>query len=298
MVNTSKWPVTVDGVRLDTLAYNVSTRTGRDIAPGLAGSNVSTEMRDGELWVPHKKAGPGTFVLKMWVAGTDEDGVVPVGNDDYWKYRQNLDMLLRMFHVTHRRLDVRQQWDVAGTKVRQAMCEVGTIITPEMLAAFPYTSEMTVELRIPDAFWQDVADSNYDSQVLIPGGILANTDLPLPGFAAGTAPMRDLYVVVDGPITNPKVIDYRSAHYVQLNAAVPGGQQWVVNTAEWTSKVGSGIAFTQNGVDMYASTVFAGSHSPKMFGITQDPLGPQARIEGTGFGAATRLRIRGKIKYL
>src|SRR3546814_406236 len=121
----------------------------------VAGGNIDTGMRDGNLWVPHKKAGPGRFVLKMWVSGTDEDGVVPVGNDDYWKYRDNLDKLLRMFRVTHRKLDVRQQWDIAGTKVRQALCDVTAIVTPDMLAAYPYTSEFTVELNITDAFWQD-----------------------------------------------------------------------------------------------------------------------------------------------
>lgn len=298
MVNTSRWPVTVDGTRLDTLAYNISTRTGRDMSPGFAGEDIATGMRDGTLWVPHKKANPGRMVLKMWVGGTDVDGVVPAGNDDYLKYRQNLDQLLRMFSVKHRLIDVRQQLDIAGTKIRQALGEVSAIITPEMLSAYPYTSEMTVEFNIPGAFWQDIADSNYDSLTLIPGGILVPTDLPLPGLAAGTAPMRDLYVVVDGPATNPRVIDTRNGHYVQYSGIVASGSQWVVNTTQWTSKVGVGIAFTQTGADVYPQTIFAGGHSPAMFGITADPLGPATRLEGSAFGAATRLRIRGKIKYL
>lgn len=295
MVNTSRWPVTVDGTRLDTLAWNISTRQGRDLEPALVGENIDTGMRDGVIWTPHKRRGAGRFVLDMWVGGTDADGAVPVGNDDYYKYIQNLDALKRMFGVTHRLLDVRLQMDAAGNDIRQALCEKTAIITPEMHTGYPYTAKFTVELTIPDAFMQSVAESNYDSNI----GLVANTDITLPApFPAATAPMRDLWIVLDGPATNPKLIDTRNGHYVQYNGVVGNGSQWVVNTSLFTSRLGAGIAFTTGGTDVYPQTVFAGGHSPRMFGITADPLGPQVRIEGSAFGANTRLRLRGKLKYL
>lgn len=296
MANTSKYPITVDGTRLDTYAYNVSTRAGRDIGIGAAGSNISTGLTDGEIWVPAKKAPPGKAYLRMWVGGTDVDGNPVV--DDYYQYRLNLDMLKRMFAVRDRRLDVREQLDVAGAHIRQAYAEVTALIEPETLTAAPYTATMVVELNLTDGFWQDVADTNYDSITPFPGGIPTNTDVNLTGFALATAPMRDLYLVVDGPATNPKIIDNRNGHYVLLNGVVANGSQWVVNTALWTSKVGVGIAFTQGGTDNYDFTEFAGGHAPYVFGINADPLGSQIRIEGSGFGAATRLRVRGKLKYL
>ena len=292
MVNTSAYPVTVDGTRLDTLAYNIETKDGRDLGPTLQGEDITTGMRDGDIFVPNKKSGPGRIVLSMWVNGTDEDGIVPT--DSYYKYRQNLDMLRRMFGVKHRLLDVREQLDVAGAHIRQALCTVGAVIDPAMLANFPYTAKMSVELKIMSGFWQDLADSNYDSAI----GLLANTDINLPAFAPMTAPMRDMWVVLDGPATNPKIIDNRSGHYAKLNGVIGNGIQWVVDTTNWTSKTGAGIAFTNDGVDQYDATEFAGAHAPSIFGIVADPLGPQVRIEGTGFGANTRLRLRGKLKYL
>lgn len=299
MVNTSRWPITVDGVRLDSLAWNIETRTGRDFSPSVAGSNIDTGMRDGTIWTPNKKYGEGRLVLKMWVAGTDADGAVPGGMDDYEKYTDNLDALKRMFGVKHRLIDVRLQMNASGTKVRQALCEQGAVITPEMMAAYPYTAGFTSEMIIPGGFLQDVADSNYDSNTLLPGGIPANTTITLPSpWPAATAPMRELYAVLDGPATNPKMLDPRNGHSVQLNGVVADGSQWVVNTKTWSSKVGIGIAFTDTGTDKYDVTVFAGGHSPSMFGLTADPLGPQVRIEGSGFGAHTRLRLRGKLKYL
>jgi hypothetical protein len=168
------------------------------------------------------------------------------------------------------------------------------VIDPSMLANFPYTARMTVELKIMDGFWQDLADTNYDSTI----GLLANTDHDLPTFAPATAPMRDMWVVLDGPASNPKIIDNRSGHYVKLNGVIGNGIQWVIDTTSWTSKTGAAIAFTNDGVDQYASTEFAGSHTPSIFGVTADPLGPQIRIEGSGFGPNTRLRLRGKLKYL
>lgn len=292
MANTSSYPITVDGVRLDNYAWNISTKSGRDLVVAAVGSNIATGMRDGELWVPDKKAGPGRAVLSMWVGGTDEDGVVPT--DSYLKYRQNLDKINRMFSVRHRLLDVRQQLDLDGLHIRQAMCEMTALIDPEFATNFPYTSRMVVELGIPAGFWQDVADTNYDSGA----GIVANTDINLAAFDLATAPMRDLWLVFDGPGTNVKIIDNRNGHYATLSATVPDGQQWVVNTSTWTSKVGVGIAFTPNGTDKYSVTQFAGGHSNAIFGITADPLGPQVRIEGSGFGLNSRLRIRGKLKYL
>ena len=291
-VYTSGYPVTVDGTRLDTLAYSIETKDGRDLGVGVQGEDISTGMRDGEIWVPNKKAGPGRIILSMWVSGTDEDGIVPA--DSYYKYRQNLDKLRRIFGVQHRLLDVREQLDVSGAHIRQALCTVGAVIDPSMLANFPYTAKFTVELKIMAGFWQDLADTNYDSGI----GLLANTDHDLPEFALATAPMRDMWVVLDGPANNPRIIDNRSGHYAQYNGILGNGIQWVIDTTSWTSKTGGAIAFTNDGVDQYDNTEFAGSHAPSIFGVTADPLGPQIRIEGSGFGANTRLRLRGKLKYL
>lgn len=292
MSNTSRWPITVDGVRLDTLAYNVSTRMGRDISPSVQGANVATPARHGELWTAHKKYGPGRMVLDMWVAGTDEDGNTPV--DDYAEYRTNLDMLLLMFNVRHRRLDVRQVINSVGPVERQALCEVTAVIDPSMLAMAPYTAQMKIEFNIPDAFWFDIADTNYDSGAAYVSGTIKT----LNELLGSTAPMVNMYLVVDGPANSPQVFDDRNGHWIQYNGNLPDGQQWCVNTSTWSSKVGVGIAFTDTGTDVYADTTFAGGHSPKLFGLVADPAGPQMRMEGTGFGANTKFRVRTKRAYL
>lgn len=293
MVTTSRWPVTVDGVRLDTLAYNIETRMGRDSTAVVVGDDVDTEMRHGHMWTAHKKYGPGRLVLRMWVGGTTVDGDY-ASIDDYALYRSNLDYLNRLFSPHHRLLDVRQTVDNSGPVQRQALCELITVIDPETVASNPYTAKFTVELKVPNAFWTDIGDTNWTSGA----AYVSATVKDLVEFQPNTAPMIDLYLVVDGPATNPKVFDNRSGHWVQYNGVIPNLQQWVVNTSTWSSKVGTGIEFTDTGLDVYAQTDFAGGHSPRLFGIVPDLTSPQARMEGTGFGANTRFRIRAKRQYL
>lgn len=293
MTTTSKYPITVDGIRLDSKAWNIETKEGRDFAAPIKDGNLEVGAAHGEIWVPNKKHGPGRTVLKMWVAGQDANGVVPA--DNYYQYRKNLDQLRLMFGVRNRLLDVRQQLDIAGTDIRQALCEVTAIIEPQKVAISPYTSKFTVELTIPDSFWQDPVDDNYDSGA----AVLANSLHTLTAFDGATAEMLDLYVVVDGPAaTGTKVLDETTGHYIQLTRLLGATEQWVINTTEWSSKVGVGIAFTLGGTDVYAQTLYGGNHSPSIFGLSPRSAGaPQVRLQGTGFGPNTRLRVRGKRKF-
>src|SRR5690242_3577659 len=97
MTNTSRWPITIDGTRLDTYAWNVRSRSGRDLTAQVKTPNIDVPTLNGEVWVPGKKVGPGRMVLKMWVQGCDANGVPPTDQDTYWLYRQNLDSLRLLF---------------------------------------------------------------------------------------------------------------------------------------------------------------------------------------------------------
>jgi hypothetical protein len=294
MTNTSRWPITIDGTRLDTYAWNVRTRAGRDLAASVKTANLDQPLLNGELWVPGKKVGPGRMVLQMWVSGVDANGVAPVDGDTYWVYRQNLDSLRRIFGKRYGLLDVQQTVRTSPATVRQALCEVTAVIDPDFAAPAPYTGQFTVELSIPDAWWQDPADSNFDTGTSITSG----TTYQMTTFAAATAPCEDLYTVVDGPATNPKWTDQPSGHFVQLSRALLAGEQWVVNTSKWTSKIGTGIAFTDNGTNVASQTSYGGYLAPRMFGLS--PLNPNPRVVlswTAGGTTATRGRIRGKVKY-
>lgn len=293
MANTSRWPVTVDGVRLDTYAWNIRTRAGRDLVAQVKTPNIDSPNLHGEVWVPGKKSGPGRMVLKMFVQGVDANGVIPADGDSYYRYRKNLDALLTLFGKRHALLDVQQQIRVSPVELRQAMCECTALIEPETTVPSVYSADMTVELSIPDSWWRSVADANWDSAT----GITSGAVQQLTPFADITAPMEDLYLVVDGPATNPRWEDQASGHFVVLNRTLAGGEQWVVDTSNWTSKTGTAIAFTAGGTDRRADTQYGGYLLPRMFGVTPLTPNPRAVVTFTAGSAATRARIRGRLKY-
>lgn len=289
MVNTSTHPITVDGVRLDTLAWNIKVKSGMDLGTSARGSNSVVPGVDGELWSPNKRDNAGRVALKMWVNGTDADGAPPAGGDTYQQYRLNLDQLRVLFGKRHALLDVRQT--LGGTiGTRQALCEVVQSIDPDVNRQG--YGEFDVVLSIVGAFWQDTADQNYDLNPATTG-VKSVTQ-----FAGATAPMRDLQIVFDGPWTSPTITDTLTGH-VLSGPTLAAGTQWMVDTTAHTSRTGTGIAFTTGGTQALTNTTRSGAHTPGLFALSPAAGAgtPQITLGGSGLTAASRIRIRGRRKY-
>lgn len=287
MVNTSSHAVAVDGVRLDTLAWNIEVKTGWDLGQSARGSNASVAGVDGELWVANKRDSAGRFVLSMWANGTDADGVA--ASDTYEKYRQNMDQLRVLFGKRHGLLDVRHTLgSTLGT--RQALCEVIQAIDPDVnRQGF---GKFSVLFSILGAYWQDTVDQNYDLNPAT-AGVKSVTQ-----FAGATAPMRDLQIVFDGPWTSPVITDTLTGHTLS-GPTIAAGTQWMVDTTAHTSKTGAGIAFTSGGTQALTTTTRSGAHSPGLFALSPAAGAgtPQITLAGSGLTAASRVRIRGRRKY-
>lgn len=106
MVNTSLRPITVDGIRLDTLAWNI-TKVNRAVA-GRRDSNQVVPGRDGVIASLNDDLEAPTFGLEMFVQGTDADGAVPAAGRQA-TFRDNLDTLVHLFGTRHRLIEVVRQ---------------------------------------------------------------------------------------------------------------------------------------------------------------------------------------------
>lgn len=106
MVNTSTRPITVDGVRLDTLAWNIE-KVERATA-GRRSGDYSSPLMDGTVAGLNDALEPSVFGLQMWLQGTDVDGAVPAAGRTT-TLRENLDELLHLFGKRHQLLDLREQ---------------------------------------------------------------------------------------------------------------------------------------------------------------------------------------------
>lgn len=291
MANTSTHPWTVNGTRLDTYAYNIREKKGWLFVPGYNSSNLEVPGRGGEIWVPGKRRDVGQVTLAMSVWGRDVNDA-PVGSDQYATWRANMDTLLALFDSTYGLLDVRQQ--ISASITRQAFCECPIAIDPEKVEN--WGADFKVLLRNPTVYWQDTADVTFTSPISAAAVALHSATQ----FLGATAPMEDLYLVVDGSITNPRITDERTGHYIQLNATIAAGTQWVVNTSTWSSRTGSAIEFTDTGTIRTDITVSDGMHLPRLFALSpasSPAVAPQIRLGGTGTGANTRLRVRGRRKF-
>lgn len=296
MTFTSIRPIAVDGVRLDTLAWNL-TQINRAVASRRSG-NTQVPGVDGVLPSFNDNLEPAQFGLEMFLKGTDADGLVPgAGAND--TLRSNLDELVHLFGKRHALLEVTQQ--VNASETRRAWCKVTDTIEPAINQPGS-AGTFTVGLEIVYGVWEDQATADWSGTL----GAASGTVQEVTTLQGSTERTTDTVFLVTGPANNPRITDPSSGAYVQLNQSLSGAQLWRVNTATWATRYGSGLTLGSadtTGTDGASSTVFGGSKNQAAF----LPLVPvrdtglrrvKVALSGTGgFTGATRLTARTRRKY-
>jgi hypothetical protein len=293
---TSDRPLTIDGVRLDTLAWNI-TKINRTVASHRA-SDVSVPGIDGVLPSYNDPLDAAQFGLEMFVMGTDSDGLVTgIGKRD--QLRANLDELLHLFGKRHALILVDQLVD--ATNHRQAWAKVTDVIAPDV--NLPGSSGVfTVGLTLVYGVWEDTATQDWSGTL----GAASGTVQEVTTLQGATERSLDTIFLVTGPANNPRITDQATGAYVQLNQSLSAAQLWRVNMATWASRYGSGLTLGSadtTGTDGSATMVFGGTKNQAAY----LPLVPirdtglrrvKVALSGSGgFTAATRLTARTRRKF-
>lgn len=210
--------LTVNGVPLNTLAYNVSTFTGRIRVPGRRGADGIVPGRHGSIRSPGKRYEAAEVVLTMWVLGADVDGLIPTSSSSRQLLFANVDTLTRLFGAS---TVVLLQTRPDGTQ-RRLEGEVTKVIDFTTMAGAT-RAEFAVTVSSWMAFWEDTVDVAAD--------ITGEGVLSAPGFAAATAPCDELVVTLHGPCSNPKIES--GGVWVQYGFVIPTGQAIVLNCRTW-----------------------------------------------------------------
>lgn len=288
-------PITVDGVSLDTVAWNIEAKTrqwpaaraGDAVLPGVDG--VAPSLND-DLDLT-------TLTLSMWVLGTTTAGTIPGGSTPMAQCRANLDQLAHMFGKRHTLLDVQEQVDAAGT-LRQAWCKVTDAIAPEVRAGG--VGKFTAQLQLPEGLWQDVTPADWTSTpTIISGNFYEITTLQ-----GATGPINDAIILVTGPVTNPVLTDYATGAHVQLNAAIPSGQFWRLNVDTWATRYGAGLTLTSSDTTGTSGDgiTHSGGGNARFLRLQPTVVTGLRRVQialtGTGITAATAITVRARRKYL
>lgn len=290
----SAHPVVVDGVSLDSYAWNVEAK--KRIIPAARSADQVIPGTDGVAASLNDDLEPGLMTLSMWVVGVDQSGVIPVGSSGMAQCRANVDALAHLFGKRHALLSVTETVDAAGTQ-RQAWCKVVDTIEPEIRAGG--VGRFTVSLTVPEGLWQDPTTADWSQASAVAGTVYEVTSLQ-----GSTGPVQDAVIAVTGPVTNPQVNDFTTSAYVRLNAALPAGQVWRVNVGTWSTRYGSGLSLASAdtaGTDGQAVTVYGGGNA--RFLRLQPSLSAGARrvrlsLSGSGFTSATAIAVRARRKFL
>lgn len=290
MTNTSSYPITVDGVRLDTLGYNVTGITYR--VPGVRSGEVRVPGLHGALPSYDEDFEEAGYTLSLWLKGADVDGVIPA--DSVGQLRANLDTLLGLFGVRHRLLDVRET--VATGVTRQALCQVRSSFAPEIDPG--RLCQFKAELVIPGAFWQDPATADFAQ-----AGVTSGTTYTVTTLSGATAPVQDSKILVTGPAANPRVTDIATGHSVLYGGTLAAGSKWLINCETFASRVGASLTLASldtDGADAQALTSF--TRPSRYLTLVPDLSGGsrlvRASLTGSGFTGATSLAIRARRKFL
>lgn len=293
MTFTSDRPVSVDGVRLDTLAWNIQ-KINRATAARRA-SDYDIPNMDGQLPSLNDPLEGTTYGLEMWLRGTDVDGSVPVaGSRD--TLRANLDEVLHLFGKRHALLDLREL--VAVGVERRAWAKVTDSIQPD-LDTPGGQGTFTVSLSIPAGVWEDVdaTDQTINAPV---------TAAELTGLQGATERVNDAVFLVTGPANTPRITDPATGMWVELNANLAGGQFWRFNSATWASRYGAGLGLGSadtTGTDGSGLTTTGGPS--RAYGLPLTPIRDTGlrRVRATLTAASgivavtTKLSTRTRRKY-
>lgn len=295
MVNTSARPITVDGVRLDTLAWNVE-KVDRATAQRRSGDYDIPNM-DGALPSLNDPLEPSTFGLSMWLRGTDADGAVPAAGS-LTTLRANLDELLHLFGQRHKLLELRETVDAVGTE-RRAWAKVTDSIAPELNTPGSAGS-FAVAFSLPYGCWEDVATQDFASATNPTPG----TALEVSTLAGATDRITDAIFVVDGPAVAPRLTDPATGMWVELGRTLAAGESWRFNSATWSSRYGAGVttgSADATGTDATAVTNTGGPS--RAYGLPLTPVRltgarrVQLALSGSGFTTSTRFLVRARRKY-
>lgn len=292
MTNTSSTPITIDGNRLDTWAYNVETLSNRHMVPAQRFSTVKIPGRDGLAIDFEDAVDEGRIVLKIWLVDCDENG--NFSYDRRAQFDRNLDFFLNLIAETRGRVIEVQQTMADGT-IRRADGIITEAVTPDMFG--PLSAKMALAIMLPNSWWEDTATADFSfTDALTP------TTTTVTILTGATAPIDDARFLVKGPVTNPRVIDLRTGAYAQLTRTLSGTEYWLFDAKTRVSRYGT--SFTLNsadtaGTDGWADTSYTGAYKilslrPYLVGGNREV---RVRLTGTSGSSATALSIRAKRKY-
>lgn len=199
----------IDGIPLQTLAYNITT-WGGDLQspPPLRGEDITIPYRPGTVFQPRRPDGR-SMTFSMWVVGADVDGNVPASASMRAEFEKNFKMLRGLFWNQGRQVTITKRWKDYGSgtvKAASAKAVFANGLAPSMNGS--QRASFTVEMYLSDPFF-------YGSEVTIP---FSATATPSVGpTILGDYETTDIVITFDGARNNMRITNTDEGVYVNVN---------------------------------------------------------------------------------
>lgn len=278
--------VVVNGFCLNTLAWNITTKTGRGTLPSTRGDDFTFPGQTGRIFVPNKPLDSGQYNLSMFVLGAYPDGSMPQFNAMRVMLVKNVEQIIQSCYSQSAPVTL-YSWQPNGAVRVTTGTLVGSSGMDMNLFMAGRRAELSLVFDILPGVWSDYTTTTLTGTA---GTGWSNQTLTLTALAGGTAPIEDSVVTVSGPITNPIVSNAATGTTVKFTGTVPTGQNWVIDSGAWTTKL--------NGVSVLSTTTHTGH--PRF--VVIDPgtafAAPNLTLSGSATGASTNLSVTAARKHL
>jgi hypothetical protein len=271
--------VTVGGVSLDSLVWNVRTRADRIASAQRRGKNQPRAGLDGTAWMPGKPLDELQFNLQMWILGADPLGEFPADPDMRTKVLKRYDKLLRLMGQQSALVEV-----VDVGRQRRCFAEIGDNIGPSVMAGGT-RAEVEFPLTVPAGCWEDATP--FDTGTAVP---LAYGPLTVTGAGGGTLPLLGLTITLTPPASNI-TLTTSDGRWVTFAGALPAGAATVLdlNTADPNA-----YQTSSPGTSLLSKLTWDSIAPLPIPASTADPV---LTVAASATTSASRIRIQGRRRY-
>jgi hypothetical protein len=285
---------TVDGVPLDHPAgcWKLLAATQVRPLPGVRAASVSVPGRPGELPLVGEDVEATTVGLTVGITGVSPTGV----DQGATGLELNMRALYALVGVRHRLLDVRYT-PAADVPALVAEAKVVAASEPQVWLGAA-RARLSVVLRIPGAYWRDVAPAEWSTSTL-------GAPVRVSTLDGATAPVLDAVLRVTGPATDLRVTDTATGGWVAYLGALAAGRQLRVHCGRMDAHEAPGVTWDGTEANATGRIVTGGPGSGFRFlALTPAAVtsvhdrGVRVLVEGTGTTEATLVELRARRAYL
>ncbi|WP_424183858.1 hypothetical protein ACOBQX_18025 [Actinokineospora sp. G85] len=284
----------VDGVPLDHPAgcWKLLAATQVRPLPGARAASVAVPGRPGELPLVGADVEATTVGLTLGITGVSPDGV----NQGAAGLDANLAALYGVFGVRHRLLDVRFT-PAPGVAEVAAEATVTAASEPQVWIGAA-RARLAVVLRIPGAYWRDVAPSTWSTTTL-------GVPVRVSTLDGSSAPVLDAVLRITGPVTGLRITDTATGGWVSYPLTLAAGRALRVHCGRMDAHEGASIAWDGTSANATGRITTGGPGSGFRFlALTPQAVtsahdrGVQVLVEGTATTDATLVELRARRAYL